>query len=58
MTTQERIGNAKYKINAYWNLMNIAAENNNDELCEYWLAKWGAAREIFVILTGEKWYHE
>lgn len=57
MTNQERIASAKYKINEYWELMNRAAENN-DELYEYWLAKWGAAREIFEILTGEKWYYE
>lgn len=57
MTNQERIANAKYKINDYWDLMNRAAENN-DELYDYWLAKWGAAREIFEILTGEKWYYE
>lgn len=57
MTNQERIANAKYKINDYWDLMNRAVENN-DELYDYWLAKWGAAREIFEILTGEKWYYE
>lgn len=55
MTNQERIANAKYKINDYWDLMNRAAENNNGELYEYWLAKWGAAREIYELLTGERW---
>lgn len=58
MTNQERIANAKYKINDYWDLMNRAAEINNAELYDYWLAKWGAAREIFEILIGGKWYHE
>lgn len=57
MTKEERIANAKYKINDYWDLMNRAAENNNDELYDYWLAKWAAAREIYEVLTGEKWNH-
>lgn len=58
MTNQERIANAKYKINGYWDLMNRAAENKNDELYDYWLAKWAAAREIYEVLTGERWNHK
>lgn len=57
MTNQERIANANYKINEYWDLMNRAAENN-DELYDYWLAKWAAAREIYEVLTGERWNHK
>ena len=37
--------------------LEVKLENNNDELYDYWLAKWAAAREIFEILTGEKWNH-
>ena len=58
MIDEGRIANAKSKINDYWDLMNRAAENNNDELYDYWLAKWAAAREIYEVLTGGRWYHE
>lgn len=58
MIDEERIASAKGKINFYWNLMNNSVERGNDELYDYWLAKWAAAREIYEILTGERWYHE
>lgn len=56
MTTKERIANANEKIQDYWDLMAMTVETNNYELYDYWLAKWGAAREIYEVLTGEKWY--
>lgn len=55
MTIEERTAKAKEKINEYWDLMDYAVEHNNDELYDYWLAKWAAAREIYEILTGERW---
>ena len=55
MIDEGRKANAKEKINVYWDLMNGAAENNNDELYDYWLSKWAAAREIYELLTGERW---
>lgn len=58
MTNQERIANAKYKINYYWDLMNRADENNNAELYEYFLAKWAAAREIYEVLTDTRWNYK
>ena len=56
MTMQERIANADGKIKFYWDLMASAIENDNGELYDYWLAKWASAKEIYEILTGEKWY--
>ena len=55
MTMQERIANADEKIRFYWELMGHAIESNNEELYDYWLAKWAAAREIYEILIDEKW---
>lgn len=55
MTNEERIATAKGKINFYWDLMAHAVESENDELYGYWLAKWAAAREIYEVLTGERW---
>lgn len=55
MTNQERIANADEKIRFYWKLMANAFESNNEELYDYWLAKWAAACEIYEILTDEKW---
>ena len=55
MTIEERIANAKEKINEYWDLIDRALKTNNDELYDYWLARWAAAREIYEILTGERW---
>lgn len=58
MTNEERIATAKGKINFYWDLMDDAVENGNGELYDFWLAKWAVAREIYEVLTGERWYHE
>ena len=55
MTMQERIANADEKIRFYWEFMGRAIESNNEELYDYWLAKWAAAREIYEILIDEKW---
>ena len=55
MTMLEKIACADEKIKSYWELMGNAADNNNEELYDYWLAKWAAAREIYEILTDKKW---
>ncbi len=55
MIDEGRKANAKEKINVYWDMMNGANENNNVELYEYWLSKWASAREIYELLTGERW---
>lgn len=55
MTMQERIANADEKIRFYWELMGHTTESNNEELYDYWLAKWAAACEIYEILIDEKW---
>ena len=55
MIIKERIAKAKEKIDSYWDELGRAAENNNVELYEYWLAKWAAAREIYECLTDTRW---
>lgn len=56
MTIEERIAKADKIINWYWGMMNSAIMSNSNELYDYWLAKWAAAKEIFEVLTGGKWY--
>lgn len=58
MIIEERIAKAKERIDSYWDKLNDAAENNNAELYEYYLAKWAAAREIYEDLTDARWHHK
>lgn len=58
MIIEERIANANEKIQFYWDMLGHAADSNNDELYDYWLAKWAAAREIYEDLTDTRWNHK
>lgn len=55
MTMEERIARADEKINSYWKNTLLAEDIDNSELHSYWLARWGAASEIYEILTDKKW---
>ena len=58
MIIEERIAKANERIDSYWDKLNEAAENNNAELYEYYLAKWASAREIYEDLTDTRWHHK
>lgn len=58
MIIEERIANANEKIQFYWDMLAHAANNNNAELYDYWLAKWAAAREIYECLTDTRWKYK